>query len=54
MARDLVNSRELAWRLFVRDISAQYRQSILGEQFDTRCKALMNWSRKAKPDILSN
>lgn len=30
MARDLVNSRELAWRLFVRDISAQYRQSILG------------------------
>jgi lipopolysaccharide transport system permease protein len=30
MARDLVNSRELAWRLFLRDISAQYRQSILG------------------------
>ena len=30
MARDLVNSRELAWRLFVRDISAQYRQSMLG------------------------
>jgi lipopolysaccharide transport system permease protein len=30
MWRDLVNSRELAWRLFVRDISAQYRQSILG------------------------
>ena len=30
MVRDLVNSRELAWRLFVRDISAQYRQSILG------------------------
>src|SRR5262249_9944743 len=30
MARDLVDSRELAWRLFVRDISAQYRQSILG------------------------
>jgi lipopolysaccharide transport system permease protein len=30
MVRDLVNSRELAWRLFVRDISSQYRQSILG------------------------
>lgn len=30
MARDLVASRELAWRLFVRDFSAQYRQSILG------------------------
>jgi len=30
MVRDLIESRELAWRLFVRDISAQYRQSILG------------------------
>ena len=30
MARDLVASRELAWRLFVRDFSAQYRQSALG------------------------
>jgi lipopolysaccharide transport system permease protein len=30
MLRDLVASRELAWRLFVRDISAQYRQSIFG------------------------
>lgn len=30
MLRDLVGSRELAWRLFIRDISAQYRQSILG------------------------
>jgi lipopolysaccharide transport system permease protein len=30
MVRDLVNSRELAWRLFIRDISAQYRQSVLG------------------------
>ena len=28
--RNLVNSRELAWRLFVRDTSAQYRQSVLG------------------------
>lgn len=27
---DLLSSRELAWRLFVRDISAQYRQSLLG------------------------
>lgn len=27
---DLLASRELAWRLFVRDISAQYRQSFLG------------------------
>lgn len=30
MFSDLLASRELAWRLFVRDISAQYRQSILG------------------------
>jgi lipopolysaccharide transport system permease protein len=30
MWRDLVGSRELAWRLFVRDTSAQYRQSFLG------------------------
>lgn len=30
MGRDLLASRELAWRLFVRDTSAQYRQSLLG------------------------
>lgn len=30
MVRDVVNARELAWRLFVRDISAQYRQTALG------------------------
>ncbi|NNC87300.1 MAG: ABC transporter permease [Akkermansiaceae bacterium] len=30
MATDLLRSRELAWRLFVRDVSARYRQSILG------------------------
>lgn len=30
MWRDLVASRELAWRLMVRDLSAQYRQSFLG------------------------
>jgi lipopolysaccharide transport system permease protein len=30
MLRDLIASRELAWRLTVRDISAQYRQSLLG------------------------
>ncbi len=30
MLRDVRNSRELAWRLFVRDIRAQYRQSLLG------------------------
>ncbi|MDJ0619009.1 MAG: ABC transporter permease [Calothrix sp. MO_192.B10] len=30
MYRDLLASRELAWRLLVRDISAQYRQSLLG------------------------
>jgi lipopolysaccharide transport system permease protein len=30
MFRDLGASRELAWRLFVRDVSAQYRQTILG------------------------
>lgn len=30
MWRDLLFSRQLAWRLMVRDISAQYRQSFLG------------------------
>ncbi len=30
MWHDLIASRELAWRLFIRDISAQYRQSYLG------------------------
>lgn len=30
MLRDLAASRELAWRLFIRDINAQYRQSALG------------------------
>jgi lipopolysaccharide transport system permease protein len=30
MLRDLLAGRDLAWRLTVRDISAQYRQSILG------------------------
>ena len=30
MWMDLLGSRELAWRLLVRDISAQYRQSFLG------------------------
>ena len=27
---DLLASRELAWRLFIRDLSAQYRSSVLG------------------------
>lgn len=30
MWRDLLAARSLAWRLMVRDISAQYRQSFLG------------------------
>lgn len=30
MWKDLKGSRELAWRLFVRDVSARYRQSVLG------------------------
>ncbi|MFZ2540637.1 MAG: ABC transporter permease [Gallionella sp.] len=30
MLRDLADSRELAWRLTVRDLSAQYRQTFLG------------------------
>jgi lipopolysaccharide transport system permease protein len=30
IARDLNAGRELAWRLFIRDMSAQYRQTILG------------------------
>lgn len=30
MLHDLASSRELAWRLFVRDTSAPYRQSLLG------------------------
>lgn len=30
MVRDLVRTRELIWRLVLRDLSARYRQSILG------------------------
>lgn len=30
MWRDVISSRELSWRFFVRDLSAQYRQSLLG------------------------
>jgi lipopolysaccharide transport system permease protein len=30
MLNDLLASRELAWRLFVRDTSSEYRQSLLG------------------------
>jgi homopolymeric O-antigen transport system permease protein len=30
MWRDLLSARELAWRLFLRDVRAQYRQSALG------------------------
>jgi lipopolysaccharide transport system permease protein len=30
MAHELVDSRELTWRLFLRDFSARYRQSLLG------------------------
>jgi lipopolysaccharide transport system permease protein len=30
MLKDLGTARELGWRLFVRDVSAQYRQSLLG------------------------
>jgi lipopolysaccharide transport system permease protein len=30
LASDVIAARELAWRLFVRDLSAQYRQSLLG------------------------
>jgi lipopolysaccharide transport system permease protein len=30
MAQDLLASRELAWRLFVRNVNAMYRQTILG------------------------
>lgn len=30
MRRDLLASRDLAWRLLIRDLSAQYRQSFLG------------------------
>jgi lipopolysaccharide transport system permease protein len=30
MFADLIRSRELAWRLFVRDFSGQFRESILG------------------------
>jgi lipopolysaccharide transport system permease protein len=30
MFRDLLAGRELAWRLTIRDISAQYRQTALG------------------------
>lgn len=30
MVRDFLDARDLAWRLFVRDLSARYRQSLLG------------------------
>jgi len=30
MVSDIKESRELSWRLFVRDVSAQYRQSVFG------------------------
>jgi len=30
MIRDLINARELIWRLFLRDIKAKYKQSLLG------------------------
>ncbi|HFE66844.1 MAG TPA: ABC transporter permease, partial [Chloroflexi bacterium] len=30
MVSDIRASRELSWRLFVRDLSAQYRQSVFG------------------------
>jgi lipopolysaccharide transport system permease protein len=30
IAKDLMAGRELAWRLFVRDLSAQYRQTVFG------------------------
>jgi len=30
MARDIISARGLAWRLFVRNVSASYRQSFLG------------------------
>lgn len=30
MIADVIASRELSWRLFVRDVSAQYRQSLFG------------------------
>ncbi|MDA1014507.1 MAG: ABC transporter permease [Planctomycetota bacterium] len=30
MVRDFLDARDLAWRLFVRDVSARYRQSLLG------------------------
>ena len=30
MGTDLLDGRELAWRLFVRDTASQYRQSVLG------------------------
>jgi lipopolysaccharide transport system permease protein len=30
IARDIWAGRELAWRLFIRDLSAQYRQTFLG------------------------
>ena len=30
MMRELIQSRELMWRLFLRDLSARYRQSVFG------------------------
>jgi lipopolysaccharide transport system permease protein len=43
MWRDLRASRELAWRFFVRDISAMYRQSLLGFFWAVAPPIAMGW-----------
>lgn len=43
MWRDLRASRELAWRFFVRDISAKYRQSMLGFFWAFAPPIIMGW-----------
>jgi lipopolysaccharide transport system permease protein len=40
---DLLASRELAWRLFVRDLSARYRQSFLGVFWAVGPPILAGW-----------
>jgi lipopolysaccharide transport system permease protein len=54
MLRDLVASRELAWRLFIRDFSSQYRQSLLGYfwVFVPPLVAALPWLYLSSQDIL--
>lgn len=55
MIRDLVASRGLAWRLFVRDLTAMYRQSVLGYvwAFVPPILAALPWMILNRENVLS-